>query len=1114
MATVRYAPAPAGRRFRGLFHWSVLALALTGGTAAPSAGQVTRAAPGDIQGTTSHAAPRTLDLLIAATTDVHGRVRGWDYYANASDAVHGLSRAATIVDSVRAANPGRVLLVDAGDLLQGNPFTYVAARVTHPARNPVIAAMNAMRYDAAVVGNHEFNYGVPYLDGAAKQAHFPLLASNVRHANGVPHFPSTATFVRGGVRVAVIGATTPGSDVWDTDHLKAAGLTVIDIVPSVRAAVQGARAKGAQVIVVVLHSGLGGLSSYDTLVTGVPPEDVTERVAREVDGIDVIIFGHSHREVIDTTINGALVIQPKNWATTVGIATLSLEAEGSKWIVKRHRGRSVAVAGHAESPAVLAATSSAHRSTLAWVTSPVGQMAETWRSDSARVKDTPVMDFMLEVMRREAHADLAASAAFALDARIDSGKVTLSELSRLYPYDNTLRAVRLSGKQLRSFLNFSAQYYRTINANGTIPAEGAVNIGVCGYNFDIVAGANYVIDLRKPAGERITELSVNGKIVRDDDTFTMALNNYRQTGGGGYTMLTGAPVTFPRDVDIRQLLIDEVKRKGTLRRSDYFTQNWRIEPASAVGPAFDEQQRARLADAPCGATTTASTASTTGAGITALLDGAPAGQLGKTLRVLTTSDFHAALEARQERGHLRGGAVALEATLGQARSECSAQCTSITVDGGDLFTGTPASDWNSGNPSVAVYNRLGISAGALGNHEFDFGQDTLRARLRHLNYRVLAANVVGTDGLVPSWIKADTIVIRNGLRIGIIGAAAEFTPTVTKRRNLVGLKFLAPAPIISERIKALRAAGVDAVIVTMHEGVRCTTGMSEGCTGSGIDVVKALTEKPDAVVMAHAHTNVLLNINGIPTVQVTSNGRAIGVIDIPLMSRRNTTVAIRDVIGDSITNVDAVTDTIVRNAVARVRTRLERPVGTVSELMKHDGDQYPLGNIMADAARVIAKADFGAWNNGGIRSDLRAGALNFGGVHELTPFGNVLVKLSVRGRDIPALFESVVAGRAPNSHVAGMIINYDSTRAPGDRIVSLTTSDGRALDPNRVYTLSVNDFMLDDVGFIRPALLVSTEVLPIRDDDAITEYLRRLPQPITPPTDVRIRAASTSKELQ
>jgi 2',3'-cyclic-nucleotide 2'-phosphodiesterase/3'-nucleotidase/5'-nucleotidase len=1065
----------------------------------------------------------SVNLVIAATTDVHGRLRGWDYYANGPDATHGLARAATIVDSLRRANPNRVLLVDAGDMLQGNPFTYVAARVRPQPVHPVIATMNAMHYDAAVVGNHEFEYGVPFLDSAAKQAKFALLGANVLNSNGSRHFAASTIVTRAGVRVGIVGATTQGSNVWNADGLRKAGITVSDIVPAVRSAVKRVRAEGADVVLVLLHSGLEGDLSYDTSATHIGAENESARVAHAVSGIDAIIFGHSHRELVDTTINGALLIQPKNWATTVGVATLTLEKRRAKWRVVAHYGTRVPIAGHVESRAILAVSDAADKATRAWVSTPLGTTAETWRSDSSRVKDTPIVDFMLEVMRREAHADLAATASFSLSAHIDSGAITLSEISLLYPYDNTLRAVRINGRQLRSFLEYASQYYRTVNADGSVPPAGVVNLDVCGYNFDIVAGADYTIDLRKPVGSRITSLTVGGKAVTDDDRFTMAINNYRQTGGGGFFMLAGAPVTFSHDLDIRQLLIDEVKRKGTLRESDYFTQNWRIEPASVVGRAYSEMDSAQRVDRPCGATTPAATlpAAKVPAGSISPLpasssSSAHTAQGTRTLQVLTTSDFHAALQGRRDRGRMRGGAVALEAALVEARSECTGQCTSITIDGGDLFSGTPASDWDSGKPTIAVYNRMGISAGALGNHEFDFGQDTLKMRLAQLNYRVLAANVVGTDGKVPSWLKADTIVSRGGLRVGIVGAASPNTPTLTKKRNLKGLQFLAPAPIVSEHIKALRALGVDAVIVTIHDGVRCTSGMSEGCAGSGIDFINALTEKPDLVIMAHAHTNVILNVNGIPTVQVTNIGRAIGVVDIPLSARANTTVAIRDVFGDSLKADDPITDSIVSNSVNRVRDRLEKPVATIAEVMRHNSptEQYSLGNIMADVARVMTNSDFGAWNNGGIRADLPAGPINYGGVHELSPFGNVLVKLSIRGKNVAALMESVVAGKAPNTHVAGMIVSYDSTRAPGARVVSVTLPDGKPLQPDRVYTLGVNDFMIDDGGFMKPGLIISTEVLPIVDNDAIAEYLRRLPQPVQPNMEVRIRNVATPRDLQ
>src|SRR5688572_20373696 len=149
------------------------------------------------------AAQQRVELKVAATTDVHGRLRGWDYYENRVDSARGLTRAATIVDSVRRANPGRVILVDAGDLLQGNPMTYVAARVDSLAPHPVIAAMNAMRYDAAALGNHEFNYGLDILDRAAAGARFPFLAANAERLDGGREYGAMKVVERAGVKVAI-----------------------------------------------------------------------------------------------------------------------------------------------------------------------------------------------------------------------------------------------------------------------------------------------------------------------------------------------------------------------------------------------------------------------------------------------------------------------------------------------------------------------------------------------------------------------------------------------------------------------------------------------------------------------------------------------------------------------------------------------------------------------------------------------------------------------------------------------------------------------------------------------------------------------------------------------
>lgn len=512
-----------------------------------------------------------VDLKIAATTDVHGHLRGWDYYDDRPDTLRGLARAATIIDSVRAANPGRVLLVDAGDLLQGTPLTYLASRRPTSARNPVIAAMNVMRYDAAAIGNHEFNYGVPYLNRAVAQAHFPMLSANTSGVGDSRPYRAFTIVHRDGVAVGIVGATTPGPDLWDASNLSRARLHLGDIVPAVRAGVIAARAGGADVIVVVLHSGLDEPSSYDTATTGVASENVAARVAREIPGINVVVYGHSHRENPGVTIGRTLLVQPKNWATSVAIATVEVTCSTARRLAPASQATAVLIqsAGHPEDAAVVNAVQAAHAATLSYVNSAIGTTPDAWRSDSARMEPTGITGFILDVERRAAHAELASTAAFDLDAHLGPGPITVAELAQLYPYENTLRAVRITGTQLRAYLEYSNRYYRTNADRQLIP-----DTTVAGYNFDVVSGVDYLVDVSRPVGGRIVALKYHGSDVKPTDTFTIALNNYRQSGGGGYSMLSGAPVVYDQQQDIRQLLIDEVTRLHEIRQADYRTNNW------------------------------------------------------------------------------------------------------------------------------------------------------------------------------------------------------------------------------------------------------------------------------------------------------------------------------------------------------------------------------------------------------------------------------------------------------------------------------------------------------------------------------------------------------------
>src|SRR5829696_2997257 len=613
-------------------------------------------------------------------------------------------------------------------------------------------------------------------------------------------------------------------------------------------------------------------------------------------------------------------------------------------------------------------------------------------------------------------------------------------MQALYPYDNTLRAVRITGRQLREYLEQSARYYRT-DANG-IPS---VNPGVPGYNFDVVAGADYLLDLSKPEGQRVTRLEVRGAPVTPTDSFTLALTNYRQTGGGSFSMIADAPLVYDKQQDIRQLLTDEVRRVGTLRPQDYFTRNWRIEPASAIGDLYAQMRG--------GSARTTATAPAPAAALHAPRRPRPA----TLLRIIGTNDFHGALEPRVDsRGVRRGGAAYLATAIRRARAECVAPaCESLLVDGGDEFQGTPASNLAFGRPVARLFDRLGYVAAALGNHEFDWGQDTLRARMRDARYVFLGANVRYADGRDVPWIRDDTLIVRGRLKVGVIGLASVITSRTTASKNIVGLQFLAPGPIVDSLARRLRARGADYVIVLAHDGAFCDRTGARNCRGEIIEIARSIREPVDVIVSGHTHSLVNADVNGIPVVQAYSSGSAIDVIDL---GPDTTTHEVRNVIADSLPP-DPVVATLVRDAISRVAPIVNRPIAKIAEELEEKGPQYPLGNLIADAMRAEGQGDVAVMNNGGIRTGLHAGTATYGELFEIQPFGNLLYRVTVSGAALRAYLERLVARQESRVHVSGLTMTYDSTAAAGARLGTVTLANGAPLDTSAQYRVILNDFM-------------------------------------------------------
>jgi 2',3'-cyclic-nucleotide 2'-phosphodiesterase / 3'-nucleotidase / 5'-nucleotidase len=1031
----------------------------------------------------------TLSVVLLGTTDVHGRLFPHDYYTGQSEQ-RGLALLKPLVDSVRADHPGRTLLFDSGDILQGNPLGYVYARIRGDEPNPIIRAMNLMAYDAAAIGNHEFNYGLDHLRRAMDLADFPFVSANIYRHGTQEHAYRPFTLIPvptpfgDTVRVGVTANTPPGVHVWDRDHVEGV-LEFREVVGSVRSVVADMRAAGADIVAVLSHGGLEG-TSYDTLATGLAPENAAAELARQEPGIDVIFLGHTHRELADTTINGVLLTQARNWAASLAAATLTLHrGTGGDWRVVRKRGEILRPDAVRADRAFMDSLRWEHERTLAYVATRIGTAPADLSAHDARVRDTPIIDFINEVQRRTAGAQLSATAAFSLSADVPAGDISVAQIAALYPYDNTLKAIRITGAQLRAYLEKSARYYA-----GWPAREGSTvtDFGVPGYNFDIVSGVDYVLDISRPVGSRVTLLRYEGADVTDDQMFTLALNNYRQSGGGGYDMIAGAPVVYDRGEDIRDFLIEEVRSTGELRTEDYYRENWRLLPAEAAAAALAEQRDREVRP--------------------------PAAAAGRTrLRVLTTNDYHGRLESSMPswaEGRPVGGAAALAAYFRAEREGFGGP--TIILDGGDIMQGTPVSNLTRGRSTIDYYNAVGYGGAAIGNHEFDWSPAVLKERIAQAEFPWMAANILvaGSD-TTPSWVRDTAYVDVDGVRVGLVGLITEETGSKTMAAYVAGLEFADGAATIDRWVPELRAGGADFVIVVAHEGAVCDAAMTV-CEGNLIDWARQVRHRPDLMVGGHTHQVVRWHENGIAIIEAGSYGTRYGVVDLERMTADSVSAWIRGTPmawGDRV-EPDTAIARIVAAAVEEVGPRIAELIGEAAELIPRGAGEHPLGRLIADAQRVVSGADIAIMNSGGVRAPLEPGPITWGDLYQIHPFGNMLMVLELRGSDVRDALEHAFRQGQPDAQVSGLRVDYDLGRPAGSRVVSIRLADGTPLREDEVYRVVANDFLTSGVGDGYEALGRGLSETPtgVADLDALISYIQSLPQPIRAPRDVRMHDIS------
>ncbi|MET9786846.1 bifunctional metallophosphatase/5'-nucleotidase [Streptomyces canus] len=550
---------------------------------------------------------RTWSFSVLGTTDLHSHVFDWDYYLDKaySDSKGnsvGVARVATLIKQQRAAKgEEHVLLVDAGDIIQGTSLAYYFARVQPitdkgAPKHPMAVAMNHMRYDAAALGNHEFNYGIEVLRKFESQCRFPLLGANALDAKTLkPAFqPYTVKRIcvpgAPDIKVGILGLTNPGIALWDKDNVSGK-MVFPGLVEQAKKYVPRLRALGCDVVFLTDHSGLDGSSSYGDELPYV--ENASNLVAQQVPGIDAILVGHTHVEVPSYTVKNeetgedVLLSEPYCWGYRLSVFDFELELVHGQWKVTSKTAQTLNPNTVDEDPEIKKLLEADHELVVKYVNTAVGTCTEDLSAAESCWKDVPIMDFIHQVQMDTVKAGLSASdaalplisvaAPFSRTADIPAGSVTIKDIAGLYIYDNTLYGKKLTGAQLKDYLEYAAKYYHQVPAGTAVDTSTLTNANsFWDYMYDTAAGVSYDIDIAQAEGSRIKNLSYNGTSVTDDQVFVVAVNNYRANGGSGYPHIAAADIAYSSTNEIRQLMIDYVTSKATLDPKDFAVTNWKL----------------------------------------------------------------------------------------------------------------------------------------------------------------------------------------------------------------------------------------------------------------------------------------------------------------------------------------------------------------------------------------------------------------------------------------------------------------------------------------------------------------------------------------------------------
>ncbi|KLA00371.1 2',3'-cyclic-nucleotide 2'-phosphodiesterase [Bacillus wiedmannii] len=589
----------------------------------------------------------TVNLRILETSDIHVNLMNYDYYQTKTDNKVGLVQTATLVNKAREEAKNSVLFDD-GDALQGTPLgDYVANKINDPKNpvdpsytHPLYRLMNLMKYDVISLGNHEFNYGLDYLNKVISKTEFPVINSNVykddkdtNEENDQNYFKPYHVFEKEvedesgqkqKVKIGVMGFVPPQVMNWDKANLEGK-VKAKDIVETAKKMVPKMKAEGADVIVALAHSGVDK-SGYN-----VGMENASYYLT-EVSGVDAVLMGHSHTEVKDV-FNGVPVVMPGVFGSNLGIIDMQLKKVNGKWEVQKDQSKPQLrpIANSKGTPLVesdqklVNEIKDDHQATIDYVNTHVGETKAPINSYFSLVQDDPSVQIVTNAQKWYVEQELkkpeyekikdipvlSAGAPFKAGGRngatyytdIPAGTLAIKNVADLYVYPNTLYAVKVNGAQVKEWLEMSAGQFNKIDPKKT-EEQPLVNIGYPTYNFDILDGLKYEIDVTQPAKydkdgkvvnantNRIVNMTYEGKPVADDQKFIVATNNYR---GSSQTFpgVSEGEVVYQSQDETRQIIVKYMQKiKDIDPAAD---QNWTFKPivADKLNTTFDSSPNAQ-----------------------------------------------------------------------------------------------------------------------------------------------------------------------------------------------------------------------------------------------------------------------------------------------------------------------------------------------------------------------------------------------------------------------------------------------------------------------------------------------------------------------------------------